>query len=394
MNPITQEENSTPNLSLFLNGPLYNFYLKARLVKSPLLWCQRRVIFICLITWLPLLMLSLVEGVSFRGTTVPFIHDINVHVRFLLALPLILYAEVLANDRFQMISNHFLKNHLIAAPDKNRFAEIVRSTMRGTQSVTMEIILLLFVIFFGKQISNYSFIVGNSNWYVSTINNAHQLSLPGYWYAFISLPLFQFILLRWYYRLTLWYSFLWKVSRLNLQLNSLHPDRAGGLGFLTLSINAVLPFLLAHSVLFSGLILSRIWNNGVTLLQFQNEIICLTIFLILLPIIPLLFFMLLMAKVKRIGTLEYDNVANVYVQSFWQKWMRITSNDTMLGNSDFQSLADLANSFEVTAKMRILPFSRNSILLIIIIILLPLIPLVFTLIPIEKVLHQTLGLLF
>ncbi len=29
----------------------------------------------------------------------------------------------------------------------------------------------------------------------------------------------------------IWYVFLWRVSRLPLQLEPLHPDRAGGIGF-------------------------------------------------------------------------------------------------------------------------------------------------------------------
>jgi len=34
--------------------------------------------------------------------------------------------------------------------------------------------------------------------------------------------------------------FAWRVSRLNLQLNPLHPDRAGGLAFLTHTVRGVL----------------------------------------------------------------------------------------------------------------------------------------------------------
>ena len=37
-----------------------------------------------------------------------------------------------------------------------------------------------------------------------------QLTPAGYWYLFVSLPIFQFILLRWYLRFFLWFWFLFR----------------------------------------------------------------------------------------------------------------------------------------------------------------------------------------
>ena len=39
----------------------------------------------------------------------------------------------------------------------------------------------------------------------------------GYWFMLVSAPIFQFILVRWYYRFFLWFWFLWRVSRLELR---------------------------------------------------------------------------------------------------------------------------------------------------------------------------------
>lgn len=62
-----------------------------------------------------------------------------------------------------------------------------------------------------------------------------HLTYAGYWHAFVSIPIFQFILVRWYLRLFIWFQFLWRVSRLNLRLIATHPDRAAGIGFLAAS---------------------------------------------------------------------------------------------------------------------------------------------------------------
>ena len=56
-----------------------------------------------------------------------------------------------------------------------------------------------------------------------------NLTPAGYWYVFVSIPILQFLLLRWYVKFFIWYRFLWHVSRLNLHLVPIHPDHSAGL---------------------------------------------------------------------------------------------------------------------------------------------------------------------
>jgi hypothetical protein len=50
---------------------------------------RRRVIGSVIITWLPLLVLSALEGKAWAGNAaVPFLQDMEAHSRFLVALPL------------------------------------------------------------------------------------------------------------------------------------------------------------------------------------------------------------------------------------------------------------------------------------------------------------------
>jgi len=54
------------------------------------------------------------------------------------------------------------------------------------------------------------------------------LTLPGAYFAFVSIPLFQLILLRRHVRLLVWLQLLWRISRLDLHQVPTHPDRMGG----------------------------------------------------------------------------------------------------------------------------------------------------------------------
>ncbi len=391
----TDLECNSENFSLAVGGPLYQLFYKLKLLKKPLLLYKRRSLIVALFAWLPLFVMALLGGTAFSGVKVPFVYDVDVSVRFLLVLPLLIYAEVIAHERFHVIVGQFLKCNIIAKNDKQKFNTIIASGMHLRGSVIAEITIIGVVYTLGHWIL-IKYIPAVSTWYSISVNDNIKFTPAGFWYIYLSLPLFQFILLRWYFRIIIWYRFLWQISRMQLKLNSLHPDRAGGLGFLSNSIYALEPFLLAHSVLLSGMILNRIWNTDSTIVDFKIEIISILIFILMIPLLPLFFFVFQMIREKRMGTLNYDIFANRYVNDFRHKWISNPSKSSAstLDCPDIQSLADLFNSFEVSNKMRVTPFSKNSILALVIITALPLLPLIFTLIPLEKIISQVFGIIF
>src|SRR4051794_33582588 len=110
------------DFSLMLGGPLYQLYLRARLSTPPLGLVHRRVVIISLVCWLPLLLLSLAAGHALGGVDVPFLRDVEVHARFLVALPMLIVAEFVVHQRIILVVRHFLGRNIIAAENRQRFA--------------------------------------------------------------------------------------------------------------------------------------------------------------------------------------------------------------------------------------------------------------------------------
>jgi hypothetical protein len=276
-----------------------------------------------------------------------------------------------------------------------RFNNIIASSIRLRNSIVAEVLIILLVLTLGHWIWKENAVLNLATWFAMPSDNKLHITLAGYWYIFISLPILQFIMLRWYFRLLVWYRFLWLVARLPLNLNSLHPDRKGGLGFLARSATAFWPVLMAHTILLSGLIANRIWYAGATFLQFKMEMISIITFLFLLVLAPLFFFLPHQTKAKHSGTQEYGIVASRYVNDFRKKWFHDGTHggEALLGSSDIQSLADLSNSFEVTRKMHALPFGRETILQLVFLTILPLLPLILTMVPVEEIIKRTIQLL-
>src|SRR5512140_849821 len=108
-----------PDFSLILGGPLFQLLRRAHLSGdvADLVW--RRVIALALITWLPLLALSIAEGHAWGDSVkVPFLFDVDVHARFLLALPLLIVAELVVHQRMRVVVGTFVKRGLV--PDEAR----------------------------------------------------------------------------------------------------------------------------------------------------------------------------------------------------------------------------------------------------------------------------------
>jgi hypothetical protein len=79
------------DFSLVLGGPLFQLLRRSHLTDDALALLRQRIIVIALLAWLPLLVLSALEGQALRGrAAVPFLLDVDVHVRFLMALPLLI----------------------------------------------------------------------------------------------------------------------------------------------------------------------------------------------------------------------------------------------------------------------------------------------------------------
>lgn len=384
------QSNDPPDFSLVLGGPLFQLLMRLRLTTPGLDFLKKRIIYITLFAWLPLLLLSLIEGTAWRNVGVPFLYDMEDHSRFLIALPLLIAAELLVHKQLRMLVGQFIDRDIITEKVLPNFRDLIASAMKLRNSVIIELILLLLAFVGGHYLWNTVSIMetiasGTGSWYATTDSTGTYLSLAGYWYIFVSRPLFQFIAYRWYFRIFIWAHFLWKSSQLNLNLIPTHPDRACGLGFLAASSILFAPLIMAHGALFAGLIANSIFFLGAKLTDFMTLILGVILFIQLIILGPLLVFSPALMRAKRTGLRDYGVLASRYVGEFDLKWVRGgAANEQLIGSSDIQSLADLANSFQVVRDIRSYPFDRDTVIHVFLFVILPILPLILTMIPLEE----------
>jgi hypothetical protein len=390
--------DKSTDFSLVLGGPLFQLLRRAHLTGNTLELLHRRILFISLLAWLPLLVLSVLEGRALGGkVAVPFLLDVEVHIKFLLIIPLLVVSELVVHQRMRFVVKQFLERHLIAENNLPRFDAAIASAFRLRNSVLAEVLLIAFVYVVGVLIIWRQYTaLATATWYAVPAAGGLKLLLSGVWYSYVSMPIFQFLLMRWYFRIFIWMRFLWQVSRIDLSLIPTHPDRVGGLGFLSITVFAFTPLAVAHGGLLAGFIANRIFFLGAALPDFKIEIAVMVVFLLCMVLGPLLVFAPQLAEAKRKGDREYGTLAEHYVREFDTKWLRgcAPADEPLVGSGDIQSLADLSNSFEVVRTMRITPVTKEALLRLVVATLAPVVPLMLTMMPLEELLKRLIGIVF
>jgi hypothetical protein len=256
------------DFSLVVGGPLFQALRRAHLVDPALHLVWRRIALGVAVCWAPLFVLSLAAGqLAPAGRTLNFLADVEAQARFLVALPLLIVAEIIVHGRMRPIIAQFRARDLVAPAETAKLDAALAAALRLRNSGVAEAALAILVFVTSYLSAHHRFDQYGASWYGSS--GGAELSTAGWWFAYVSLPVFQFLLARWYFRLAVWALLLFRLCRLDLRLEALHPDRCGGLGFLGGSLAAFVPLSAAHGVLIAGYVGDRVLFGGARLDSFK-----------------------------------------------------------------------------------------------------------------------------
>ena len=132
-----------PDFSLVLGGPLYQMYLRSGLIRPTADLVGRRILAFIVVAWLPLAVLTLADGTAFGGVQLPFAADLGAHVRLLLALPLLIAAELIVHQRVQATVRQFIDRGIIVPADRAQFDGIIAAVDRWSPEQADDITLLV-----------------------------------------------------------------------------------------------------------------------------------------------------------------------------------------------------------------------------------------------------------
>lgn len=384
------DQGGMPTTRPFLlmeGGPLYRMERRIGLARRQAHSSIKISSLLPLITWLPLLILTLIKGTAFGNTVqLPFLSDFSAYTRFLIAIPLFLVAENVIGPLIAEAAQHFIVSGVIGEKDYPAFVHAVEEGLRWRDSVVAEIIIML--VAYALALSFWvERAVHVSTWYATRTDSGVSPTLAGWWLLLFCMPLLQFLVLRWVWRIFLWFQFLNRMSRLDLNLYPTHPDEAGGLGFVGETQRLFSILLFTYSTAAAGVIANEILYDHAALKHYGPMIVAYVVLALIVILGPLTVFSQRLLKTRRRGLHDYGTLATSYTGSFQKKWVRSAPPDgePLLGTADIQSLADLGNSYSFVDRMNLLPIGPRTPIQLAIAALLPMAPLLLTVMPAKEV---------
>src|SRR5215470_9490659 len=382
------------------SGPFHRFQQTLHLEDPLNPRTSRRALLFALVSWLPLVALAAVQGLAINvDPRRSLLLDFTVYARFLVAVPLFIFGESVADRRYSMIVNYLLRSGIVTGVERQA-DDLLSSTRRLRDSRAVEILWVV-LAYVGAFLSIFYYHAASeqSTWLVDGAAGSIPLSWAGCWYAAVSLPLFQFLLYRTIWSWVIWVRFLWRLSRLRLRLTPTHPDLAGGLNILGDSPYAIAVFVFAIGAVLSAALIMQISYEEASVVIYHNVFIVYLLLAIIISIGPLLLFIGKLDGLRQRGLRDYGTLASRHAQLFDEKWVKGAgvAEDIVeipLGSPDTSSISGLKSSYDTVKRVKFFPFGVRALVVLAAAALIPMVPLMLMEFPLQKILKSIAHIIF
>jgi len=386
---------------LMRSGPFHRFQQTLHLEDPLNPRTSRPALLFALISWLPLAALAAVQGLAINvDPRRSLLLDFTVYARFLVAVPLFILGESVADSRYSMIVNYLPRSGIVTGVERQAYDDLL-SSARGLRDSRVFEILWVVLAYVGAAFSVFFYHATSeqSTWLVDGAAGSVPLSWAGCWYAAVSLPLFQFLLYRAIWSWLIWVRFLWRLSRLRLRLTPTHPDLAGGLNILGDSPYAIAVFVFAVGAVLSAALIMQISYEGASVVIYHNVFIVYLLLAMIISFGPLLVFIGKLDRLRQRGLRDYGTLASRHAQLFDEKWIKgagVTEDivEIPLGSPDTSSISGLKSSYEAVKRMRFFPFGVRALVVLVSAALIPMVPLILMEFPLQKILKSIARIVF
>ena len=344
----------------------------------------RACIVLVAVAWGPLLLALLAARFAAPRS---FVIDWSVHTRLLIAIPLLLRADVSLDVRTRLAGDQLVSDRW-AAGRTERFDRVVAAAVRHRDAAIPELVMLVLALV-ASEIAVWN--LGGMPFTARRVTIQHHLIAARWWYALVALPMFQFLVYRALWRWGIWVQLLWRLSRLRFRPVATHPDLAGGLEFLSWPSVGFAYVVAALSAAQAGVWADQVLHAGVNVTDLKAQAVVFVVAGVIVAFAPLLVFTGQLWDAQIQGRYQYGSLATDYTRQFQARWFERSERDDVLGTADIQSLADLANGYGVVAKMRIMPFGPRAVVAVAAAALVPMVPVALLGVPLPELLGKLGG---
>ena len=389
--PLPNVEATTSSLpfSPVDNEPPLRWQRAVHLAPCDGLGVGRRAVVFALVAWLPIALWALIHGRFMHAAAgEPLLQHYGVHVRCLVAIPLLILGEATLHRAAQRYIAQFISSGLIDEANRPAFEAVLR-TVRRWRDAALPWLLMIGAALAWTFVSRATTQGDELSW---ALEENRALGFGGVWFVCVVRPLFVVLLLGWLWRIALLVLLFARLGRFNLSLVPSHPDRLGGLGFLeklpaafalvSLALSATIASRWAHEVVYH--------QQSVMALKLPAAMFVVVWSLLLLaPFVPL---MPVLLAAKHAALPNYAAMVAEQGRLVRRRWIDGTAKaeGPLLEPDGVGVIADAATMYSAVLSMRILPIGKASLGAILVPVVAPMLVVATLQIPMKTLL---LGLL-
>jgi len=365
--PAPAAHPATPvAFSLFEDDNARRFYAAMGLGARVRFRHAKRACVLMIVTYLPIALLAILQGLyDTVATPTNFFADFAAYAQFLVALPLYIVAEPVIDASTRDAAKQFLACGIVRPADAPKVAEIHAAIARARAARWPDLACIGLAYLFSLVILVPQFGADPlPTWHVQGDANARRMTAAGVWAFFVSIPLLNYIWLRLICKILLWIYYLYRITRLHLELHPMHADVTGGIGFISETQGRFALFILAYGI---GNVAApvgyqvSVLNYDLSILPVWGPLVLFGLGAPALFTLPLLMFTKQLHRSKKRALAAYRERVTEQSRRVEEHWLyRERPESPEQDARALSELATLTSIFSRIERMRVVPFDLRS----------------------------------
>jgi hypothetical protein len=390
-----EPDASGVELSLVRDDLAFRFQRRLGLIPAEGMGTVRRAVIFAAITWLPLVIWAVLtgRGGSIDGADSLFAH-FGLHVRCLVAIPLLIVAEDMAQKFVPPLLRYFVQSGLVATDKIAQFRALIVSVIKLRNGVLPWVLIIGAVIAWSsagavfRQFEDMSWATGSGG-------AGSEITFGGWWFVLVIRPVFTALLLAWLWRACLVFVLTFKLARFPLALVPTHPDHVGGLGFFERLIFIFSPVAFAVSAVAAASFAHEVMYHGVQVMAIRGVLIATAVVVTVVFLLPLMPLALTLGKTKRRAILDYGRLVGQHGRLVHRRWVLGEEIGTppVLDASELGPVADVQTIYTSVQHMRPFPVGKIGVVAIAVPAVLPMLLVAGMQLPLQSLLLKVLKTL-
>jgi hypothetical protein len=368
------------------------WYRRLHLAPADGLGVGRRALFFAAVAWLPVAVWALMAGRLLDSDTgEPLLRHFGIHTRFLLAVPLFVFAEVMFDGTVKRMASNFVATGIVAPSQEPAF----RKTLEDARRLRDSSVPWFFVagVTLAWLLGNHPSVREDAYAWADAGNGT--LGFGGWWLAYVARPIFVGLLLGWLWRMLLVSYCFWRIGRLELSLVPTHPDRAGGLHFVEKLPRAFAMVGFALSMVIVAHWAHEIVYHQADVKSFIHPAAAFAILWTVITLLPLLVLAPTLLATRTSAKSAYSKLVGEQGRLVHRRWIlgEKIGEEPILDSPEIGPVADAAAIYEAVKNMRVVPIGKATLLSILVPIVLPMIAVAALQLPVKDMLLKLLKAL-